>query len=294
MEKKHKILDHTIIGYFILLIIAEVFIGMFGFLDKFLANYIPGYGMETQVMGIDTVQASGIGYAIGSVIFVLLFTLWFRPHFKGCFSRKGLLYGLCFSLPVLVLSFIGSGLNIAEKGLAASILIAFLKGMAPAFSEEVGFRGVGIANYMRKAESEKDVMKIFWISAIFFGLIHSVNIFAGADIVSSLVQAVSAIGMGMFFGAIYLRTGNLWPTIIAHWAIDSVEMCRADLNESAGKVMEILTGDYFIIASAVVGGIIGLILVRKKYHEEILELWNDKWNKSELNKTDLNKSDVTE
>lgn len=283
MEKKHKILDHTIVGYFVLFFVSELFIGMFAFVDKYLARFIPGYGTETQVMGINTVQASGIGLAIGSVIFTLLFTLWFRPHFKGCFSKKGIIFGLCSAIPVLVLSFIGSGFNIAEKGLIASIFIAFLKGLAPGFSEEVGFRGVGIANYMRKAESEKDVMRIFWISSLFFGLFHSFNIFAGADIVSSIVQAVSAIGIGMFFGAVYLRTGNLWPTVIAHWLIDSVEMCRADLNESGGKVMEILTGDYFIIASSVIAGIIGFILIRKQYHGEILELWKDKWNKSDLN-----------
>ncbi|MCR5544275.1 MAG: CPBP family intramembrane metalloprotease [Eubacterium sp.] len=282
MEKKHKILDHTTLGYFILFFVAELFIGMFGYIDKFLAKFIPGYGMETHALGRNVVQASGIGYAIGSVVFVLLFTLWFRPHFKGCFSKKGIIFGLCSTIPVLTLSFVGSVLNITEKGLTASIIIAVLKGMAPGFSEEVGFRGVGIANYMRKAESGKDVMKIFWISSIFFGLFHSFNIIAGADIVSSIVQSVSAIGMGMLFGAIYLRTGNMWPTIIAHWAIDSAEMCRADLNESGAKVMEILTGDYFIIASSIVGGIIGFILVRKQYHGDILELWKDEWNKTDL------------
>lgn len=279
MNRNHKILDHPILGYILLFLFAETLIVIGMYFDKFLAGYIPGYGTEGEAFGRTYIGASGIGCAIGAFLAVLLFTLWFRPQFKGCFSKTGIGIGLLFTLPVLIISFAGSIISIYQFGLG-SVLIAFLKALSPGVGEEVATRGLGIANFMRIVRSEKEIKVVFWVSAVFFGLIHAPNALAGANVIVSILQAAGAIGIGMLFAAIYLRTGNLWPTIIAHTAIDFMEFCRADLGASSGVATELVIGDYLIMASAILAGIIGLLLFRKKYHPEILELWLEKWNRT--------------
>ena len=91
----------------------------------------------------------------------------------------------------------------------ASVLIAFLRSSAPGFGEEAAFRGLGVANYLRRNPTEKGIVKILWLFSIVFGLVHVGNALAGAPLLISMGQAAYAAGIGMVLGAVYLRTGNL-------------------------------------------------------------------------------------
>ena len=132
---------------------------------------------------------------------------------------------------------------------------------------------------MRTIKDKKKIKVIFWVSSITFGLIHLLNMTAGGDPISVLVQAVYATGIGMAFGAVFLRTGNLWPTIIAHCSLDFLEFIRADLTASGGLMMGLGVGDWITIAASLVAAVIGLRLVREEYYDEIMQVWNDKWSK---------------
>ncbi|MBR6160033.1 MAG: CPBP family intramembrane metalloprotease [Lachnospiraceae bacterium] len=280
MDKKHILFDHTILSYFVFFVLTELCINVFSGIDEFIAGYVEGYGSYLQVNGQKVLYATGVGCALGAIVAVGLFRLWFRPYFKGCFNGSGLKSGLMSMLPVLIISFIGSCISIFQFG-SSSIPLSFFHSLAPGFGEEVAFRGIGIANYMRRVRSEKQLYMIFWLSSIVFGLVHLGNIVAGADMFSTLVQSVFAIGIGMLFCAVYLRTGNLWPTVIAHTAIDFVELCRGDLGNSSGLMMDLGPGDYVVMLSALVAGILGIVLFRKKYHPQILKVWQEKWSVTE-------------
>ena len=271
-RRKHKILDHPIIGYFLLGVFAMVISELVGMIDDVINHHALGIASgDTAALGC------GIGTAIGAFVALGLFKLWFRPDFKGCVQTKGLLTGIILLLPVLIIHYIGSIVSWSIFG-TGSVLLAFLAAFAPGFSEEVAFRGLGVANYMRTIKTGKQIKVIFWLSSLVFGLTHAANILAGGDPFSCAVQAVYAIGIGMALGAVYLRTGNLLPCILGHMSLDFMEFIRGDLSQSGGLMTSTGVGDWITVFAAAVGAVWGLWLIRSKYHSEIIELWNDKWN----------------
>lgn len=278
MRKKHKILDHSILAYFLLMIFVSIVISLGSLLDTALCPFIPGYASNvTVVAGREIQSASGVGVAIASLAALGIFKLWFRPEFKGCLAAKGLKAGILMLLPFLILHYAGSIVSWLTVG-TSSVLIAFLRSFAPGFGEEVMFRGLGIANFMRTIRSEKQISVIFWLSSVIFGLSHIMNILGGGDPFSVLIQSIYAIGVGMLFGAVYLRTGNLWPTILGHMSVDFMEFIRADLGASGGLMMGMGIGDWITIAAAVFAAVWGLLLMKRKFYPDIMQIWKEKWN----------------
>lgn len=278
-KREHKILDHTIISYFLLAILVSLFEDILGTrIDKLIGNVIPDYTIETVVMGKTMDLTVGIGVALAALLAAWLFKLWFRPDFNGCLQKDGLKEGLLMLLPFLAIHYAGSIVSWITLG-TGSALIALLRAAAPGFGEEIMFRGLGVANYMRKIRSEGQIKVIFWLSSIVFGLIHLGNIFAGGDPKSVVIQAVYAIGVGMLFGAVYLRTGNLWPTILGHWSVDFFELTRVDLSGSGGVMTGMGIGDWITIAAGAFGAFWALRLMNPKFYGGIMEVWAGKWNR---------------
>ena len=278
-KREHKILDHTIISYFLLAILVSLFEDILGTrIDKLIGNVIPDYTIETVVMGKTMDLTVGIGVALAALLAAWLFKLWFRPDFNGCLQKDGLKEGLLMLLPFLAIHYAGSIVSWITLG-TGSALIALLRAAAPGFGEEIMFRGLGVANYMRKIRSEGQIKVIFWLSSIVFGLIHLGNIFAGGDPKSVVIQAVYAIGVGMLFGAVYLRTGNLWPTILGHWSVDFFELTRVDLAGSGGVMTGMGIGDWITIAAGAFGAFWALRLMNPKFYGGIMEVWTGKWNR---------------
>ena len=96
---------------------------------------------------------------------------------------------------------------------------------------------------------------------------------------SVAVQSVYAIGVGMLFGAVYLRTGNLWPTILGHWSVDFFELARVDLASSGGVMTGMGIGDWITIVAGAFAAVWALRLMNPKYYDEIMAVWAAKWNK---------------
>ena len=280
MEKrKHKILDHTIISYFLLALFVSIPEEIPGqFIDRMLGSVIPDYTVETVMMGRTTEVSMGIGVAVGALFAAWLFKLWFRPDFNGCLQKSGLKEGLLMLLPFLVIHYAGSIVSWITLG-TSSMFVALLRSTAPGFGEEITFRGLGVANYMRKIRSAGQIKVIFWLSSIVFGLIHLGNIMAGGDPMSVLIQSVYATGVGMLFGAVYLRTGNLWPTILGHWSVDFFELARVDLASSGGVMTGMGIGDWITIVAGAFAAVWALRLMNPKYYDEIMAVWAAKWNK---------------
>ena len=279
--KKHAVLDHPILAYALFALLVMFVSSMFSsFIDTPLAYVIPGYGTELAVGDYKMMTASGVGAAIGAVLCVVLFRLIFMKEFNGMLKGKDLLMGLLFLLPFLVFHYAGSIVSWVQFG-TASIFIAFLRATAPGFMEEIAFRGLGVANYMRVKNNDAGIIKIFWISSFVFGFVHMLNFFAGAPLLISLIQSVYAMGIGMALCAVYLRTGTLWPTIIAHLTVDFMEFIRADLGSSGGVMLGMGIGDWITIAAGAFAAFWGLYLIRKSKRQEIIDLWNEKWPKAE-------------
>jgi len=267
-NRKHRVLDHPIIGYFLLIVFVLLLTSLGSLIDSPISSFVSG------IAGHEV--GSGIGTAIGAVMALAIFWIWFKPDFDGCLKKKGFLAGIIMLLPVLVIHYAGSIVSWTALG-TGSVLSAFLLSFAPGFGEEVMFRGLGIANYMRTIRSEKQIKVIFWLSSVVFGLVHATNIFAGGDPFAVGVQTVYAIGIGMALGAVYLRTGNLWPCILGHRSLDFTEFIRGDLAGSDGVMVGMGVGDWITVVAAAVGAVLGLLMIRQKNCPQIMEVWSRKW-----------------
>ncbi len=272
MSKKieHPVFDHKIISYFLIAFCTLMAVSMGNVIGLFVGKLcFPSF---------DPNAIGGIGAALASVAMAVIFWLYFkRDGYKGIL--KGHKFGWAFLMlaPFLAVHYAGSIVSWSEFGFSGRVVIALLSALTPGFGEEMTFRGLAVANFMRGVKDGKSIRVIFWLSSIVFGLIHITNISAGGDVVSCIIQSVYAIGVGMILCAVYLRTGNLWPTIIAHASVDFMEFLRGDLDASGGVMVGMGVGDWITIAASGVGVVIALILMNKKHDEEIIALWNKKW-----------------
>ena len=278
MRRKHKILNHPIIGYFILLIYVLAFssIGA-SLIDKPLSMVIPGYAKEMSGFGTTTTSASGIGAAIAVILAVIIFTLWFKPEFKGVLGFKGFLWGIVVMLPFLIMDYAGAAIDLHKFGFG-NVLVAFLSALSPGFTEEAAFRGLGVANYMRTIKSEKQIKLIFWLSTLLFAGIHITNIFSGGDSVAGIFQVLYCVGVGAVLGAVYLRTANLWVVMIAHFTLDFAGLINNYYTSTGGLSTQLVPSDWFNLVASVIGIVTALILLSPKHYPEIMKLWKEKWS----------------
>ncbi|SHI22345.1 CAAX protease self-immunity [Butyrivibrio fibrisolvens DSM 3071] len=279
MTKKHSVLDHPIIGYFVLLIFVMAFssIGA-SLIDEPLSKVIPGYAREMSGFGITATYASGIGAAIGVILAAIIFTLWFRPDFKGVLGGKGFLWGIVVMLPFLLADYAGAAIDIHTFGLG-NALVAFLSALSPGFTEEAAFRGLGIANYMRTIKSEKQIKAIFWLSTLLFAGVHITNIFSAGNPVAGIFQVVYCVGVGAIFGAVYLRTANLWVVMIAHFTLDFAGLINGYYSSTGGLSTQLVASDWVNLAVSAIGIVTALILLSPKHYPQIMGLWKEKWSR---------------
>lgn len=145
------------------------------------------------------------------------------------FKIRGITEGLSVGAVFLIISGLGiisfifnhEAVIVSFKDFIFFVINMFLIG----FSEEVLFRGI-IQNEIQEyigCDSVKSVYKAIIISGIFFGMLHVSNVLSGVAIISSLIQAVCVIPIGILFGVIYYKSSkNLWVCIFIHAINDLV------------------------------------------------------------------------
>lgn len=93
------------------------------------------------------------------------------------------------------------------------------------FCEEVLFRGLiqGALHGMLGEDTHGKVLLAVALGGLAFGATHLTNFLRGISFQASLVQAIVTSFMGMYFGAIYYRTGkNVWYVALLHSLYDAV------------------------------------------------------------------------
>ncbi len=120
-------------------------------------------------------------------------------------------------------------------------LTAILSMCLIGYIEELIFRG-----FLFQAMASSGSLKTAVIVAsITFGIGHIVNLLAGQTSLETLIQVPFAIVWGFIFTMVFLKSGSLWPCILAHALIDIfAEICTDNL-----------TAGYVYIAATIVLGI---------------------------------------
>jgi membrane protease YdiL (CAAX protease family) len=153
-------------------------------------------------------------YSVLMVVGILLIVRlrwWRETGFTTIGKRDDL---LLYILPLIVAFLsVPSGVKVNDPSTLALIAgFTFLVG----FTEETFFRGL-ILNTLRPLGP----MRAASISALLFGLPHLLNAISGVwDPMFTLVDSLAAIGIGVTFASLFIRTKTIWPLIGLHALID--------------------------------------------------------------------------
>jgi len=277
--KKRRILfDHPII--------TEV---VFVVLDLFLASAIiaavkiAGVSLEGKTELLATAGAS----IVAALLTTLFFHLYFRNEFDGIFEWSS--FGLMLTLPAYafvftnVFDFTAMRFVFTVPGTTINSLpFCLALALSPGIFEELLFRGIPASNWMRTAKDSGAIMKCAWATAIIFGLTHGFNAISGAAISATVYQIFYSACIGIFFCAVFLRTASIWPNIIIHTLVDFTAFLFMDMDKGVVLTQELELGPafYVTLVLAIMLLLLGLFMLRKSKHEQIMQLWNRKWHKT--------------
>jgi membrane protease YdiL (CAAX protease family) len=122
----------------------------------------------------------------------------------------------------------------------------------PSILEEVAFRGVILALFLRFYKQPKAVL----FSALGFGVSHLGNLLSGGDPVLTAGQAIWAAILGLFYGYVTLKTDSLLPAMIVHYLGNLfVSALNAYLQNNASIPVQVFYGITFTL------GVIPVVLM---------------------------------
>jgi len=261
--KKHIILDRFIILGTILLLAV-------------------GYGISAVIgtFGMGNHTAMAFLSAIGAIVALLVFDLIFKGEFigfvKGGDTKTGLricTFMLIYYAYLMIQTiFFGEFQSPGLQSLATSC--------AAGIGEEALFRGYLISYWFKNKNSAKNIPIMAILCSVLFGLTHAANIFGGAPVSITIVQVIGTIGIGMLLTAIYIRSGNIIIPMITHLLTDFI--CFMDKSQATSEgimVANVSFINYVDIVMCLILFGIGLYLIRPSKRDEIVALWNKKWNK---------------
>ena len=226
-----------------------------------------------------------IGMVLSVVIMMGVYKLWFRPEFEGMLKGDlplGFLLGL-IELIYVVVTFAVSMVFGYELNIKPLTSVIIFSSLGAGLGEEFIFRGVLISTLMRQWKDQNKFRSAALVSGIVFGLIHATNVFAGADPLRTLLQVIGAVGIGIMFTAVYLRSGSILPCMFYHTLHDIIAIAGESEVTETGIITasKINMGDGANLVMSLVLAAIALRLLRPEKNEEMRALWNRKWKLQE-------------
>ncbi len=83
--------------------------------------------------------------------------------------------------------------------------------------EEAVFRMM-FCTFCVQKDSTLDPKTIVFVSSVIWGAAHLPNILAGVPMIMVAWQCISAAGIGLLLGMVFLKTGSVWPMFFVHLA----------------------------------------------------------------------------
>ena len=165
---------------------------------------------------------SAIINTIFSIGLIILMIMLKRTSYYGLtkvITPKKYLY---FIPLILIVSInLWNGININNS--TSEIIFHILNMINIGFIEEIIFRG-----FLFKMMAKDNVKSAIIVSSVTFGIGHIINLFNGADLVSTLMQVCYAISIGYLFVIIFHKSKSLIPCIITHSLVNSLSIFNVD------------------------------------------------------------------
>lgn len=154
---------------------------------------------------------------------IFLMILMVKIGYKKMFSFRNVGSSLMIMLPALLISINNFPIIAYLNGRAYltepnyRVLLFFIECLSVGFFEEIIFRGILLSFLMQKfIDMKNGIWMSIIISSLIFGIFHMINVFTGASMSITIVQMGYSFLMGMLWAVMYLRTGNLWLTMLLH------------------------------------------------------------------------------
>lgn len=210
-------------------------------------------------------------------LLMLILPIFFRGKcnfgFKGGLPKLGIL----LALPALIVPVWNLlQIKLYDAPLVAgttAVIAAIFHGIGPGVSEEVFCRGFTVSNLMRiwKDKPNRIFLSVL-VSGAAFGLLHAVNVIVTGDAFAAIIQVIYTAAIGIFYGAVFVRSRNVWGVILMHTLTDvSAFIAVFDGNVSGMDIVFCVVGALIFIALA-------LYLIRPAKRAEIDALWEDGWS----------------
>lgn len=201
-QKLDKFYEHGFIA--VPITIAVTFIGW---------NLLPKLGGSSQMLRYIIALIYGLAVYWGF--------RWFRKgHVYSCGLKKHGLKNLWVSLPLLLINLFDflKPINTfgAELLNGRLLLFAFILSLEAGVSEELLMRALPLENVLCRAKTRKQYLGLVFMTSFFFGVMHIKNYFWGDDLGMVLAQIINAGCAGVFYAALYLRTGSIIPSVVLH------------------------------------------------------------------------------
>lgn len=129
-----------------------------------------------------------------------------------------------------------------------------------AIMEELYLRGL-LQNIIEKWFGKRNNAALYAIiiSSVLFGLGHIFGAL-GQPVITIICKAVWAAALGVYFGAVYVKTRNLWIPIILHFVVDlcGIPFCFSKNNQYPTIALVACLTVYLLL------GIYGITIIRNK------------------------------
>lgn len=134
-------------------------------------------------------------------------------------KRLGFRKSVFLCIPIVVLSILVllTNLNNLFSANSGDLISLVLYAICIGVFEEVFFRGIIEGILLDEyGNGSKTVIFSIVLSGVIFGFVHLTNLFAGQDLLTTVIQIFQATAIGVLFGTIYHISRNIWALIFLH------------------------------------------------------------------------------
>lgn len=202
---------------------------------------------------------------IGTIAFLTL--KYLCPNWKLGFNKKEIIsslkkYGI-MGIIVGIVSGIAFyiGLTFDSNPSIWKVLVeGIIYYIGVAIVEELYVRGL-LLNLIEKIsyKSKHSTLIAIIVSSVIFGIGHIFGVL-GEPILVIVTKVIWTIAMGMYFGAIYKKTDNLWIPIILHFIINICALPYCFTTNTSYPIISL----YIILPTYLILGIYSLYIMKKK------------------------------
>jgi len=242
-------------------------------------------------IGLETVDAKLVDTTISNIIIVIVSVFLIKKN--NLFAAAGLsftkvkdsylfllLLGYAyFSIEYHIVSKINT-----EDLLTFTVFLFLVKSITVGFFEEIVFRGLIQGKFLYGYKNDEyGIYKSVFFTALLFGLGHGINIFDPHYTTKGVfTQMYYATCIGAFFGALLLRTKNVYPIIFVHFLVSFCALLGTlfpeyfpDKIPKEKSTTEIVASAVLIIAIFSIPLIIAMQLLKNLTIQEVLETETD-------------------